>query len=94
MHIGPEQALQACVDLKGKLYLPIHWATFSLAPHGWTEPGERLMTNAKKRGVELVLPRPGESFDPMANNAHLKKKWWPDVPWETAEQAPIVSTEG
>lgn len=94
VHIGPEQALQACVDLKGKLYLPIHWATFSLAPHGWTEPGERLMTNAKKRGVELVLPRPGESFDPMANNAHLKKKWWPDVPWETAEQAPIVSTEG
>lgn len=94
VHIGPEQALDACVDLRGKLFLPIHWATFSLAPHSWTEPVERLIAYAQKIELELVLPRPGESFDPMADNAHLKQKWWPDVPWETAEQAPIVSTKG
>jgi L-ascorbate metabolism protein UlaG (beta-lactamase superfamily) len=92
VHIGPEQALQACLELRGKNYLPIHWATFSLATHGWTEPGERLLAGAKSTGVQLVLPRPGESFDPMNIDTHLRKKWWPDLPWETAEQAPVIST--
>lgn len=92
VHIGPEQALQACVDLKGRNYLPIHWATFSLATHSWTEPGERLLAGAKAMDIQLVLPRPGESFDPQFIPESLRQKWWPDVPWETAEQAPVTSS--
>lgn len=92
VHIGPEQALQACLDLRGQNYLPIHWATFSLATHGWTEPGERLITGAKSMGISLVLPRPGESFDPAHIENRLREKWWPDIPWETAEISPVVSS--
>jgi L-ascorbate metabolism protein UlaG (beta-lactamase superfamily) len=92
VHIGPEQALQAFLELKGKIYLPIHWATFSLSTHSWTEPGERLLVGAKKLNIELVLPRPGESVEPARLDPQLKKKWWPDVAWESAEEAPVKSS--
>jgi L-ascorbate metabolism protein UlaG (beta-lactamase superfamily) len=92
VHIGPEQAVQACLDAKGKMYLPIHWATFSLAFHSWTEPGERLMVKAKSVNLPLLLPKPGESVELSAIPDSMFKKWWPDLPWESAEQAPVKST--
>lgn len=92
VHIGPEQAIQACLDVQGKLYLPIHWATFNLSTHSWTEPGERLIVRAQSLGVKVVLPKPGESVDPASIPDRLFKKWWPDLPWETAEQSPVTST--
>lgn len=92
VHIGPEQAIQACLDVRGSVYLPIHWATFNLSTHSWTEPGERLLVKAKSVGLPLVLPKPGESVDPAQLSNTLYKKWWPDIAWETAEQSPVVST--
>jgi L-ascorbate metabolism protein UlaG (beta-lactamase superfamily) len=96
VHMGPEQALQAHLDVQGKLLMPIHWATFNLALHAWTEPGERLLAGSRERGVKLVLPRPGESFEPSvalsAANLAEPAKWWPDVPWKTAQEAPVVSS--
>lgn len=92
VHIGPEQAIQACLDVNGKMYLPIHWATFSLALHSWTEPGERLIVKAKSVQLPLLLPKPGESVELSSIPESVFKKWWPDLPWETAEQAPVRST--
>jgi L-ascorbate metabolism protein UlaG (beta-lactamase superfamily) len=92
VHIGPEQAIQACLDVQGKLYLPIHWATFNLSTHSWTEPGERLLVRAQSLGVKVVLPKPGESIDLAAIPDGMFKKWWPELPWETAEQSPVTST--
>lgn len=92
VHIGPEQAVQAFQDLKGKALLPIHWATFDLALHSWTEPGERLIVAANDADVEVVFPRPGQSFECNQINVELKEKWWPKGPWLTAEQNKIVSS--
>ena len=92
VHIGPEQALQAFEDLKGKVLLPIHWATFNLSIHNWTEPGERILAGAQLRKLALALPKPGESLEPRHLTTALSQKWWPEVPWLTAEQAPIVSS--
>lgn len=90
-HIGPEQAVKAHHLVGGKVFLPVHWGMWDLALHGWTEPAERVVAEAKKQGTTLAMPRPGESVEP----ANLKpfEKWWPDEPWETAEQHPIVSTK-
>jgi L-ascorbate metabolism protein UlaG (beta-lactamase superfamily) len=92
VHIGPEQAVQAALDLKAKLMLPVHWATFPLSLHGWTEPGERILSAAQKRNLKVALPKPGQSFEPNSKNGYPDKKWWPETPWESAEQSPIVST--
>ncbi len=89
-HIGPEQAVEAHGWLRGKRLLPVHWGLFDLALHGWTEPIERTLAAAAKAKVAVFTPRPGESFEPDRPSA--QKRWWPDVPWKTGEDDPIVST--
>lgn len=74
IHMNPEEAVQAHRDLGGDVLLPIHWATFDLAFHGWAEPVQRLCVAAGAAGVALALPRPGErvSSDVPAPTAD----WW------------------
>lgn len=74
IHMGPEKAVQAMLDLGAKLLLPIHWATFNLAFHNWHEPVERLIAEAERKGVSLVLPRPGETVD--VNGVPYNSQWW------------------
>lgn len=74
IHMGPENAVQAALDLGNPLLLPIHWGTFSLAMHPWKEPMERLMAEAARRNVQLVLPAPGETVT-IANKAY-NSRWW------------------
>jgi len=90
-HLGPEQAVLAHQWVRGGVMLPVHWGTFSLAYHGWTEPPERVLAAARVAGVTVVLPKPGESFEP----AHPPPvtRWWPNLPWKTAAEAPIVATQ-
>lgn len=74
IHMGPENAVQAHIDLKGRIMMPIHWGTFSLAFHPWTEPIERVMAAAKKQDVELLVPAPGETRS-IADGAY-NAGWW------------------
>ncbi|MDJ0762899.1 MAG: MBL fold metallo-hydrolase [Myxococcota bacterium] len=90
MHLGPEQAVQAVKDAQGKLMIPVHWGTFDLALHAWTEPAERVIVAAAEQAVPLAIPRPGESVEPSKPLPLLR--WWPSIPWQTAEQHPVVSS--
>ena len=69
---------------------PAHWGTFNLGMQAWTEPAERVLVAAEKVGVATAVPRPGASIEPGPPTLHTR--WWPSVPWNTAEQAPIVSS--
>jgi len=89
-HIGPEQAVAAHRMVRGHLMVPVHWGLFTLAYHGWTEPAERVAMEAQREGVDFSEPMPGQSVEPALPPPH--SRWWPDVPWETAAQSPIVST--
>lgn len=88
-HIGPEQAVEAHQWVGGKVFLPVHWGLFTLAYHGWTEPVERVLAARERFPAEVMTPRPGESVEPEVT--HSPERWWPNVPWQTAEQHPIVS---
>jgi L-ascorbate metabolism protein UlaG (beta-lactamase superfamily) len=74
IHLDPEEAVAATVELGSPLLLPIHWCTFTLAPHPWAEPIERMVAAAEAASVRFAVPRPGEpvtgaglpAFDP----------WW------------------
>jgi L-ascorbate metabolism protein UlaG (beta-lactamase superfamily) len=90
VHMGPEQAVMAHEAVGGRLLLPIHWATFNLALHSWTEPAERVLEAAGRQGVQVVIPRPGQRFDPLSP-PHLER-WWPSLPWRTSQEDPIVSS--
>ncbi len=90
LHLGPEQAVEAYQRVGGGLLVPVHWATFNLAFHSWTEPAERLIVEADRTGAEFVIPRPGQSVEPSCPPP--VERWWPEIPWETAAEHPIVSS--
>lgn len=89
-HIGPEQAVEAAGWLHAERLLPIHWGLFTLAPHGWTEPIERVLHAAKDRGLKTWTPQPGQPLELGADEA--TRVWWPALPWRGATDDPIVSS--
>lgn len=91
VHLGPEQALKAHRDVKGRHLLPVHWATFVMGNHGWTEPGERLLA-ARTDADSLLLPRPGQRVIASGDAELPRERWWPTTPWRSAAQAPIIAT--
>lgn len=74
VHMQPEQSLQAHLDVRGTVMMPIHNGTFDLALHPWTEPFERITALAAERGVILAAPQMGERLDigAPAPSGH----WW------------------
>ncbi|MCP5071485.1 MAG: hypothetical protein GY946_33410 [bacterium] len=89
-HLGPEQALQAFQDVRGKVFMPVHWGTFDLALHAWTEPAERILAGADAAGIPVAVPQPGESIEP--SDLREVVRWWPDLPWDSADEHPVVSS--
>jgi L-ascorbate metabolism protein UlaG (beta-lactamase superfamily) len=73
IHMGPDNASNAHLALKGNLMMPIHWGTFNLAPHAWYEPIERLLTNAKEKDIKLFVPEPGK---PTEVKGEFISGWW------------------
>jgi len=74
IHMNPEDAVRAHRDVSDAgLLMPIHWATFRLAPHPWSEPVERLLTAAEGDGVRVVTPKPGLRVDPATA---AMDPWW------------------
>ena len=74
IHMMPEETVQAHLDLRGRILLPIHWATFNLALHPWEEPIKRLLHQAEISSVEVATPKIGESFNPSASIPQTP--WW------------------
>ncbi|EKF22423.1 beta-lactamase superfamily domain protein [Mycolicibacterium hassiacum DSM 44199] len=80
IHMNPEEAVRAHLDVAESasgLLVPIHWATFRLAPHPWAEPVERLLTAADAERIRVAVPRPGQrvATDPPPE-APVRDPWW------------------
>ncbi|MCZ4222661.1 MBL fold metallo-hydrolase [Pedobacter rhodius] len=76
IHMFPEQTVQAALDLKTKILMPVHWGKFSLAMHPWNEPIERITAEAAKKNVQVITPRLGETV--ILNKDFPSRKWWLD----------------
>lgn len=75
IHMNPEEAVRAHRDVTDAgLLVPIHWATFRLAPHPWSEPVERLLAAAGEAGVDVAVPKPGGRVATPASTAI--EQWW------------------
>jgi hypothetical protein len=51
---------------------------------------ERVLAAAAREGVRVVAPRPGGMVEPAV--AAPVERWWPALPWRTADEAPVWST--
>lgn len=60
VHMLPEQTVQACLEVRGKRLLPIHWGAFTLALHDWDDPIRRVAAQAEMREMPLATPKIGE----------------------------------
>ena len=90
VHLGPEQAVRASRLVQASAMLPVHWATFDLALHGWTEPIERVLAAAAKERVRVATPAPGGMVEPAL--ALPLARWWPKLGWKTEQEQPAFST--
>ena len=91
-HLGPEQSVLSAQRVRARALIPIHWGLFRLAPHGWTEPVERVLAAARCTDTPVLTPRPGQSIEPTALRPGDSERWWPAARWATAAQKPIVAT--
>lgn len=77
IHMDPEEAMRAHGDLGGRVFLPIHWATFNLAFHRWAEPAQRVCAAADRVGARVVIPLPGQRIDVL--DPPELDDWWTAV---------------
>jgi L-ascorbate metabolism protein UlaG (beta-lactamase superfamily) len=75
LHMMPEETVQAAVDLKSKLILPIHWGAFTLAFHDWTDPIERVTIKAKELNMPITTPKIGEVVI-IGDAPFPNEQWW------------------
>lgn len=74
IHMQPKESMQAHIDLRGKVMLPIHNGTFDLSMHSWDDPFEQITALAQARGQALATPMIGEALNiaqPQGTGA-----WW------------------
>ncbi|MCG9624794.1 MBL fold metallo-hydrolase [Vibrio mediterranei] len=74
IHMFPEESVQAHIDVKGKVMMPIHNSTFDLSMHDWHEPMNRALEISQERGVTMVSPEIGQRLE--IHNPAPVKQWW------------------
>ena len=79
IHMMPEETVQAHIDLRGKLLMPIHWGAFKLSIHPWQEPVERLLLKANPLKVKITTPMIGEPI--TLGKSVPSSKWWKNKPY-------------
>ena len=75
IHMMPEETVQAAIDVKSKLTMPIHWGACTLAFHTWTEPAERFTTKSEELAIEHLVPVIGGEIDWNALRTD-HNNWW------------------
>jgi N-acyl-phosphatidylethanolamine-hydrolysing phospholipase D len=66
VHMSPEEAVQAALDLRAARMVGIHWGTFALAREPYDEPPSRLAAEAARRAIDphdVWILEPGETRD-------------------------------
>ncbi|MBX2898986.1 MAG: MBL fold metallo-hydrolase [Cyclobacteriaceae bacterium] len=77
IHMMPEQTVQASLDLKAKVLMPVHWGKFVLANHTWKDPIERAIAKANELQVITTTPRIGEPV--FLDKPLPQTRWWNEV---------------
>jgi L-ascorbate metabolism protein UlaG (beta-lactamase superfamily) len=60
IHMTPEEAVRATVDLRAAALLPGHVGKFAMANHAWDEPFRRVDAASRAQGLRLLTPMLGE----------------------------------
>lgn len=75
-HMTPEESVEAGKTLNAKLFIPIHWGTFSISNHGWDDSIIRFVSKMKKENLKYAVPKIGETF---GLNDEKIEEWWLNI---------------
>ncbi|WP_321340226.1 MBL fold metallo-hydrolase [Breoghania sp.] len=75
IHMNPEEAAQAALDLDAKNLMPAHIGKFSISNHAWDEPFRRISAASVDKPYNLLTPMIGE---PLRLDAMPEafSAWW------------------
>lgn len=83
VHVDPAEAVAVHRMVSGhagadSVFMPIHWATFSLARHSWADPITRLLPAAERHNTSVVVPQPGGTIDVVNRDGTGLRTpdWW------------------
>jgi L-ascorbate metabolism protein UlaG (beta-lactamase superfamily) len=79
IHMMPEQTVEAALDLRAAVLMPVHWGKFTLALHPWDEPVRRLVAaanaaGAAEKGLSLATPMIGQPM--VIGGPYPDTRWW------------------
>lgn len=78
IHMTPEEAVQAAIDLHTQNYFPIHIGKFSLSSHAWNDPFKRIEKLSKNSQLpNFVTPMIGEPIF-LKEKKKTTNLWWND----------------
>jgi L-ascorbate metabolism protein UlaG (beta-lactamase superfamily) len=77
IHMMPEQTVQAAIDLKTNVLMPVHWGKFALALHAWDESIERVTKEAHRLNVPIIHPMIGEQVN--LDSPASTTEWWKGI---------------
>lgn len=74
IHMTPEEAASAAVDLRAQALMPAHLGKFALANHPWMEPLERITMASHGKSYRLLTPVIGQpvEMDALPDST----SWW------------------
>lgn len=79
VHMNPEESVQASIDLHAIVRMPIHWGTFSLAPHPWDDTVERFTKKANEENLTTITPKIGQTVNYKDYNLYTNNNWWKNI---------------
>lgn len=75
IHMSPEETVQASIDIKTNVMMPIHWGSFALALHTWDDPVLRVTKKAKELELPISVPKIGDEI--LLDNIDISaNEWW------------------
>jgi L-ascorbate metabolism protein UlaG (beta-lactamase superfamily) len=65
IHLNPESAIKAFIDLRAEVLIPIHWGTFKISDEPLDEPPVLLLEEANRHGIaqKIRVLKNGEMVD-------------------------------
>ena len=78
VHMFPEEAVNAAIDIHSKVSMVQHYGAFVLANHSWDDPVDRFTKYAREKGIEYVTPIMGEAIV-LSNYKNYQDEWWKNI---------------
>ena len=78
VHMFPEEAVEASIDLDAEVTFLDHYGAYSLSNHSWDDPVNRFTIQAKEKNIEYMTPLIGETVN-LKDYNNYKTEWWKEI---------------